>query len=195
MSRPRLVALLLTCAAIPALAQDQSASPALKWELKGLSLGSNQDQVLAAFPNAECEAQSFDPALTTCMDWNNTVAGRKSVVMIKLLEGKVVYIDLGNIDLDQAKDAAAALVAKFGPATSVVQVEGQTSAANRRRGIYTFADTYSWVDGDVHLEVIPFSWTNKQDVTYASVVLRDDRLHDRQWIVRYNNQGRQVDDL
>lgn len=174
----------------------QLEGTAANWELKGLRLGASIDQVKAALPSAECDTKPFDAGLTTCMDYNNTLADQKAVVMVKLLEGRVVYIDIGNINLEQARAAATALAVKYGPAGKVLKVEGQTSAANRDRNIWTDADRYTWTNGDILLQVNPFAWTDKKRrVTYAAVVLLDTAKHDRKWLIRYKSQGKKAADI
>lgn len=166
------------------------------WELKGLRLGNSIEEIKAALPAVKCDTESFDASLTTCTDWNNTLAGKKALVTVKLLEGHAVYICLDNLDLNQAAAAAAALTVKFGPADKVVMVEGQTTAANRDRNVWTDAERYTWSNGEVLLQVDPFSWTdNKRRVTYAAVILEDTTKHRHQWLIRYKSHGKKATDI
>lgn len=180
----------------PATVQDSSTQDSTAWELKGLRLGSTMDEVKAAFPEAKCSVVTFDTSLSTCKDWNNSLAGGKAMVNVKLLDGVAVFISIENIDLKQADAAAVALTAKFGPATTVEPNEGHETERFRQRGIYTTADSYTWSQGDLFLEVIPFAWTSaRTGKNHAAVVLRDEAKHDREWIVRYNNKGRPPADI
>ncbi len=184
-----------------AFAEDPTTSPtnasdSSEWELKGLHLGVTLEEVKTALPNAKCVVEHFDQALASCDDWNNTLAEKKAIVTVKFLDGRAVFISIANIDISQSKLAAAALTQKFGSPKKITTLEGHTSVRHRERSIYTDAEHYLWKDGNTVLTVNPFEWTNKKSgTTYAAVTLMDEEKHDRQWVVRFNNQGKKANDI
>lgn len=180
----------------PAAAQDPSTRDSTLWELKGLKLGATIAEVQAALPRAKCETEAFDSGLTVCKDASNSLAGSPAIVRVKFLDGFACFIDIGNIDVPQAEAAAAALTAKFGPATTVEPRNGFETRRLRERRLITPTNEFTWNDGETFLSVVPFSWTNDENgVTYAAVVLFDKEKHERQWLVRYTNEGRPLADI
>lgn len=197
---PLMMMLFLTTLSSAALSNEpanhQETTKSENWDLKGLRLGATVDDVKALFPSAECKTESLDTGLVTCMDWKNSLAGGSAVVMVKLLDGDVVYINVGNINLEQASGAAAALTEKYGPATKVTRHKGQTSESDRENRIFKLANHYAWLNSPIALQVVPFMWTDrKRGVTYAAVVLKDETRHDNIWLTRYNGQGKKAGDI
>jgi hypothetical protein len=179
----RFAAFLAALLAIPCAASDPP--PSAQWEIKGIRLGASREQVLAAAPALACQAEPFDPGLESCRDAHAVLADKPALLRVKLLDGRVVLVELARLSRKQAAAAADALAAKYGPANFISEATFRHAFGDHVEK----APKHRWVDGDVQLVVNPLE-VDASGMPSGAVYLFDVQQHDAQWLDRYRAKGK-----
>src|SRR5690606_3665341 len=107
-----LVFTILAIAGSATHASETSKRPPL--ELNGIKIGDDLAIVQAAVPGAECETFSH-PSLAQCwLGKGATIGGKPTQILVRPLDGKVIYVNAGTMTQDDAYSVIDALKGKYG---------------------------------------------------------------------------------
>jgi hypothetical protein len=174
--------------ALPCAAQQPPvpAHVSATWEIKGIRLGASKDDVLAAVPGVVCKVEAFDAGLESCRDENAMLADKRALLRVKLLDGKVVLVELANLGRKQLEAATDALAAKFGPPTDIDESTYKPSFGDH----VVRGPRHRWIDGDVQLVMNALEPRSDGGFPEGAVYLFDVDAHDKEWLGRYRAKGK-----
>ncbi|MBS0225712.1 MAG: hypothetical protein JSS25_05150 [Proteobacteria bacterium] len=157
----------LTRAADKGLGGPVAPGSSANWELKGIALGTTQEDFKAKFPEAQC--YSDDDRRSECVDLNVTVLDRKAALRAHYLDGKAVYVGFERLRQDQMVLAGRALKTKFGQASHEYFVDATVHRG--AEGVQRIRIEYlAWLDGDVLMDTNAENWLDKKvDYTCGQV--------------------------
>lgn len=142
------------------------------------------EQVKSALPSADCDAYG-DGTISDCYENSSTFGGRPAAMLVRFLEGKVVYVSATKMTQGDAFDAADALKIKFGAPDNMRNVRITLVRPDRDQSFVYHCPVWLANDGKQVLMVNPAAYTDKKrQFTYAGVVLVDTHLHDDVWIAK-----------
>lgn len=179
----------ILCAAFPCVSLAQAppeAAPSARWEIKGIRLGASRAEIEALVPSLACKPADFDDGLSTCIDPNATLAEKTALLRVRLLDGKVVLVELAHLRPKQTRVAAEALVQKFGLANRISDATYRPAF-----GDHVVRDKkHIWEDAGIQLVVDPLE--PKPDGTYpeGTVFLVDVAKYDGEWMGRFRTKGK-----
>ena len=173
-------------AAVPTVTLAQDPTPSARWELNGIALGATQAQVEALAPGLACTTEGFDAGLATCRDANATLADKPALLRVRLLDDRVVLVELARLRPKQVRAAHEALAQKFGPPSRTAEVTHRPAF-----GDHVVRDVkHVWEDGSVQLIANPLAPRADGGFPDGAVVLLDVARHDGEWLGRLRTQGK-----
>lgn len=188
-----LTAGLATAGDTPTATEATQARP--KYELKGIALGDDIEAVKAGLPGADCESFG-DGSAAQCYVEKTTIAEKPASLLVRFLDGKVVYVSLMEMTQQDAYAAGAALKIKYGTPdltnerrATIVRRDG------RRMGVFKIP---VWkVDGLKQvLFVEPADYTDEsKQFIYAAISMVDQHLHNDIWVAKKEGRAAAANDL
>lgn len=182
----------------PLFAQDSVATTAVEktdrsaLELKGIAIGMNHEQVKAVLPTAKCVVYG-DGSISDCYEKSSTFGGRPAAILVRLLEGQVVYVSATKMTQGDAFDAADALKIKFRAPDTMRNVRITLVRPDRDQSLIYRCPVWLADGGKQRLTVDPAAYTDtKRKFTYAAVTLVDVHLHNDVWQAK--KEGRAATD-
>lgn len=181
---------LLFVGVVSAQAQDQlhgtENRPAL--ELKGIKLGDDLSTVQKALPNAKCEVLK-DPSLGDCWQGKDmTLGGKPAQLLVRLLEGRVVYVLATRMTQEDAYAVIDGLKGKYGEPDRVTNTRVTLVRPARDRSLVYERPTWTSDGGNHELTIQPANFTDKREqFTYAAVSLVDLKGHNTIWMSRFRS--------
>lgn len=169
-------------------ASEPIQRPAL--ELKGIKIGDGLTTVQAALPDAKCETLT-DPSLSECWQGKGgTIGGKPAQLLVRLLDGKVVYVIAVKMIQEDAYAVIDALKVKYGAPDK----EGQTRVTLVRptRDTSVVYKVPFWIadNGNQELTIQPANFTDqKKQFTYAAVSLVDIKGHNATWMPKFRGEA------
>ena len=158
--------------------------PAL--ELKGIKLGDDLATVQAAMPEADCEILSEHPSLGECFQSKGgSIGGKPAQYLVRLLDGRVVYIVVTKLTQEDAFAVGDALKGKYGEPDWMGKTRVTLVRPSQDRSIAYMVPVWADDNKNQILTVQPANYTSKREqFTYAAVSLVDKNGHDAVWMSR-----------
>ena len=180
-------------AADPAPAAPVSEQALAPFELKGVAVGDDEGATKVKLVDADCETLA-DGTISQCYIGDTTFGGKPAALLIRFLDGKVVYVAATKMTQGDAFDAAEGLKLKFGPPTFMDKTRVTIVRPQRDRSLVFNRPVWDSADGTQQMKVNPAQYTApRAQFTYAAVVLFDKHLN-QVWNARRNNTA-EVGDL
>lgn len=182
---------LLFGAVATAQAQTTAVSNELRpaLELKGIKLGDDLAAVQATLPTARCEALK-DPSLSECwLGKGGTIGGKPAQLLVRLLDGKVVYIIAVKMTQEDAYAVIDGLKVKYGMPDNITKARVTLVRPMRDQSLVYERPAWIGDNGNHVLTIQPANYTDqKQRFTYAAVSLVDVDGHDLKWMAKFNGK-------
>lgn len=160
-------------------------------ELKGIKLGDDLAAVRAALPAAKCETLK-DPSLSECwLGKGGTIGGKPAQLLVRLLDGKVVYIIAVKMTQEDAYAVIDGLKAKYGAPDDITRTRVTLVRPMRDQSLVYERPAWVGDNGNHILTIQPANYTDQnRKFTYAAVSLVDVNGHDVKWMANFNGDAR-----
>ncbi|QNN45480.1 hypothetical protein H9L17_09590 [Thermomonas brevis] len=176
----------------PANETPAAARPVL--ELKGITLGADWEAVKAGLTNPDCDSYA-DGTAEQCLVQHTTFGGYPAELLVRALDGKVVYVSATRMTQEDAFSAADALKMKYGQPDFYNEVRVTIVRPKRDRSIVFRRPVWKTADGKQAILVVPAAYTDSSNFTYAAVQLFDQHLHNDVWQAKRDGKSLATNDL
>lgn len=168
---------------------DNESRPAL--ELKGIKLGDDLAAVQAALPAAKCKTLK-NPSLAECWQGKDgTIGGKPAQLLVRLLDGKVVYVIAVTRTQEDAYAVIDGLKVKYGAPDNVTRTRVTLVRPMGDQSLVYERPAWIGNNGNHILTIQPANYTEKKrKFTYAAVSLVDVNGHDVKWMANFNGDAR-----
>lgn len=161
---------------IPGVSMESQANETPRastaWELKGIRYGMSAADVMETLPSLACDTEAKGVVFCSVED---TFAGQSAEIYVFVLDDSVVQIRARNLNQAQTDNAISVWTEKYrAPDSFTIVTKDVTPTFTKKPSVS--AGHATWEDGEVQVEVVPFS---RRD-TYRNILSGE--LLTRGWI-------------
>lgn len=167
------------CCLLP-LAHAEGPSRA-QLELKGLTIGTSTEAMPKSVDEMDCK--DVAPGLLFCRDFNETFAGQPTAHLYSFLDGKLIRVDVYNLEFETYEVVAQLMLQKFGPPDEQFTSRGPIGSGSRQR------TTHEWTAGTQSLRLLPFLDRREDGRHYPKIIFFDRELWDDHWLPRSRGEA------